>query len=230
MVVRGSGGLAWSSKQRGNSGTLDYISRPAVIVSYHERWCIAGEEERGEGRKRGGRRRDFHFLGCCLVRFGALVSSSFFSGQKGGGAQRKKSGRGFLFVAGADGPEDRDAPTQRARGGRFRPRLGSTPMRTSARRGPIRKGPFLWESSAKWLLFSHYLRIQPANHGLVVWLALRRTWEGSICTRLIRGLALGKQCAESIPLYSKHVRMVITCSTFKYQLQLPVSATRSLEI
>lgn len=79
MVVRGSGGLAWSSKQRGNSGTLDYISRPAVIVSYHERCCIAGEElRRGEGRKRGGRRRDFHFLGCCLVRFGALVSSSFF--------------------------------------------------------------------------------------------------------------------------------------------------------
>lgn len=64
-------------------------------------------------------------------------------------------------------------------------------MRTSAHRGPIRKGPFFEESSPKWLLFSHYLRIRPANHGLV-WLALRRTWEGLVCARLIRGLALGK--------------------------------------
>lgn len=96
MVVRGSGGLAWSSKQRGNSGTLDYISRPAVIVSCHERWCIAGEEERGEGRKRGGRRRDFHFLGCCLVRFGALVSSSFFFGPEGRRRTTQKIGQRFL--------------------------------------------------------------------------------------------------------------------------------------
>lgn len=36
-------------QQRGNSGTLDYISRPAVIVSCHERRCIA-VTERGEAR------------------------------------------------------------------------------------------------------------------------------------------------------------------------------------
>ncbi|KAL9479837.1 hypothetical protein ACSS6W_004623 [Trichoderma asperelloides] len=86
------------------------------------------------------------------------------------------------------GQQDRDAPTQRARGGRFRPRLGSTPMRTSACGGPIRKGPFSKESCPKWLLFSHYLSIRLANHGLV-WLALRRTWEGLVRARLIGGLS-----------------------------------------
>lgn len=64
MVVRGSGGLAWSSKQRGNSGTLDYISRPAVIVSCHERWCIAGEELReARGEKEAGGGGIFIFWG-----------------------------------------------------------------------------------------------------------------------------------------------------------------------